>query len=64
MTGNCIDTCCTPRADKPPLTLPAGKIAAGVYENVTVEINAEGKVVRLEPSARYTVRGCDRCART
>lgn len=64
MTGNCIDTCCTPRADKPPLPRPAGKIAAGVYENVTVEINAEGKVVRLEPSAHDTVRGCDRCVRT
>lgn len=60
---NCLDKCCLPKEDKPELVAGAKCVVPpGVYENVTVEINEECKVVRMEPSRRYNVKGCDQCS--
>lgn len=60
---SCLQKCCLPREEKPELVI--GKqcvVPPGVYENVTVEINERCEIVRLEPSRRFIVKGCDKCS--
>lgn len=60
---NCLGKCCLPKREKPELVVGKSCVAPpGVYENVTVEIDENCQVVRMEPGRRYNVKGCDQCS--
>lgn len=63
VANKCIQLECEKRKNKPDLRFNYPCVVqAGVYENVTVEINERCQVVRLEPSEKIIIKGCDSCA--
>lgn len=60
----CLKPCCCPKAPREGLQPPKCRFAAGVYQNVTVEIGQDCQIIRLEPADKSQINLCDPCHNT
>lgn len=57
----CLNPCCCPEHGREGLALPNCRFAAGVYQNVNIEIGQNCQIIRITPADKTKVLLCDPC---